>query len=224
MMSSSHIASGEESARSDPVDEAMDSLGLRADVDDAAEALLDAARTCVLAVGVRRTTLVDVARRAGVSRMTVYRRYGDVTTLVGELLTRELASVLRAADGGSRAGEDARTRLVQGVVAGAAALERHPLWRKIVDVDPEAVLPYVVDRLGGTQRVALATFRRLVHEGQADGSVRDGDPDVLAVAVLLAGQSTVVSARVAGAVLTGEQRSEALRLTVDGLLRPAGAP
>ncbi|MCP2262032.1 transcriptional regulator, TetR family, partial [Streptoalloteichus tenebrarius] len=35
-------------------------------VDD--DTLLDAARECVLAVGVRRTTLTDVARRAGVSR------------------------------------------------------------------------------------------------------------------------------------------------------------
>ena len=208
------------------VDHAMDSLGLAAEVDDATEALLDAARTCVLAVGVRRTTLVDVARRAGVSRMTVYRRFGDVTTLVAELLTRELAAVLRASDAATAVAGDrhARGRLVAAVVHGAAELERHPLWRKVVDVDPEALLPYVVDRLGGTQRVALATFRRLVHEGQADGSVRDGDPDVLAVAVLLAGQGSVMSARVAGAVLTDEQRSLALRLTLDGLLRPAPGP
>ena len=38
------------------------------------DVLLDAARACVLAVGVRRTTFSDVARRAGVSRMTLYRR------------------------------------------------------------------------------------------------------------------------------------------------------
>ncbi|CAM5511644.1 hypothetical protein SHIRM173S_11244 [Streptomyces hirsutus] len=36
--------------------------------------MLDAVRDCVLAVGVRRTTLTDVARRAGVCRMTLYRR------------------------------------------------------------------------------------------------------------------------------------------------------
>ena len=36
--------------------------------------VLDAVRDCVLAVGVRRTTLTDVARRAGVSRMTLYRK------------------------------------------------------------------------------------------------------------------------------------------------------
>jgi AcrR family transcriptional regulator len=58
------------------------------------DAVLDAARDCVLAVGVRRTTLTDVARRAGVSRMTIYRRWPDVQTLVADLMTREWAEVV----------------------------------------------------------------------------------------------------------------------------------
>ncbi len=39
--------------------------------------ILDAARSCVLDFGLRRTTLAEVARRAGVSRPTVYRRWPD---------------------------------------------------------------------------------------------------------------------------------------------------
>jgi AcrR family transcriptional regulator len=42
--------------------------------DATTEAILDATRASVLDFGIRRTTLTDVARRAGVSRMTVYRR------------------------------------------------------------------------------------------------------------------------------------------------------
>ena len=40
-----------------------------------ADAYLDAARDCILDVGWRRTTLTEVARRAGVSRMTIYRTW-----------------------------------------------------------------------------------------------------------------------------------------------------
>ena len=40
---------------------------------DPQSAYLDAARACILDVGWRRTTLTEVARRAGVSRMTIYR-------------------------------------------------------------------------------------------------------------------------------------------------------
>ena len=54
--------------------------------------LLDAARACVLAVGVRRTTFSDVARRAGVSRMTLYRRYPDLDALLAALMTYEFGA------------------------------------------------------------------------------------------------------------------------------------
>ena len=40
--------------------------------DPTTDAILDAARTSVRQSGIRRTTLSDIARMAGVSRMTVY--------------------------------------------------------------------------------------------------------------------------------------------------------
>ncbi|MCW2850996.1 MAG: TetR/AcrR family transcriptional regulator, partial [Nocardioides sp.] len=52
------------------------------------DAYLDAARACILDVGWRRTTLTEVARRAGVSRMTIYRSWSDMQTLLGDLMTR----------------------------------------------------------------------------------------------------------------------------------------
>src|SRR4030081_1560333 len=61
------------------------------------DVLLDAARTCVLAVGVRRTTLAEIARTARVSRMTVYRRFPDVRSVLAALMTRECSGLLRTA-------------------------------------------------------------------------------------------------------------------------------
>src|SRR5512139_1989980 len=101
------------------------------------DAVLDAARDCVLAVGVRRTTLTDVARRAGVSRMTIYRRWPDVRSLVGDLMTREWVAVAAAAATEATAGLDGsgglsggiRERIVAEMTAGARALREHPLMR-----------------------------------------------------------------------------------------------
>ena len=115
------------------------------------DGVLDAVRDCVLAVGVRRTTLTDVARRAGVSRMTLYRRWPDVRSLVGDLMTREWVGVATGAMPERRAGTDARTLLVDGLVAGVAAFRDHPLFRKIVDVDPDLLLRYVLDRRGASR-------------------------------------------------------------------------
>ncbi|MFE9773279.1 TetR/AcrR family transcriptional regulator [Streptomyces sp. NPDC005931] len=159
------------------------------------DAVLDAVRDCVLAVGVRRTTLTDVARRARVSRMTLYRRWPDVRSLVGDLMTREWVDVATGAMPEPRAGVHTRGRLVEGLVAGVRAFGGHPLFRKIVDVDPELLLPYVLDRRGASQEALLGLLAGALREGHADGSVRVGHPERQARSVLLLVQSFALSLR-----------------------------
>lgn len=159
------------------------------------DAVLDAVRDCVLAVGVRRTTLTDVARRAGVSRMTLYRRWPDVRSLVGDLMTREWVAVATGAMPERRPEADARGLIVDGLVAGVAAFRAHPLFRKIVDVDPELLLPYVLDRRGASQEALIALLADAVREGHADGSVRAGRAERQARALLLIVQSFTLSLR-----------------------------
>ena len=157
------------------------------------DTVLDAARDCVLAVGVRRTTLTDVARRAGVSRMTLYRRWPDVRTLVADLMTREfvtlITEVTRVADR-----DHVGPAVVDALVNGVQALRAHPLFRKIVEVDPELLLPYLLDRRGASQEAMLRLLERDLRAGHADGSIRPVDPTRQARAVLLVAQSHVMSA------------------------------
>jgi AcrR family transcriptional regulator len=155
--------------------------------------VLDAARDCVLAVGVRRTTLTDVARRAGVSRMTLYRRWPDVRTLVGDLMTREWVGVATRAMPERRPGTETRPLIVEGLVTGVAAFRAHPLFRKIVDVDPELLLPYVLDRRGASQDALLELLTAALREGHTDGSVRAAHPVLQARALLLVVQSFTLS-------------------------------
>src|SRR3954471_2422244 len=79
--------------------------------------VLDATRAAVLAVGVRRTTLTDVARRAGVSRMTLYRLVRDVDTLILEVMTRDLGALLADADRAASRRRTARSRLTAVVLS-----------------------------------------------------------------------------------------------------------
>ncbi|MGW2033336.1 MULTISPECIES: TetR/AcrR family transcriptional regulator [Streptomyces] len=157
--------------------------------------VLDAVRDCVLAVGVRRTTLADVARRAGVSRMTLYRRWPDLRSLVGDLMTREWIDVATRAIPEPTPGTATRTRIVDGLVAGVGAFRAHPLFRKIVDVDPELLLPYVLDRRGASQEALLALLADALREGHADGSVRPGHTERQARVLLLTVQSFALSLR-----------------------------
>src|SRR2546430_2766797 len=157
------------------------------------DAVLDATRDCVLAYGVRRTTVSDVARRAGVSRMSIYRRWPDVRSLVADLMSREWHGVLVDTANAQHRRGAVRRRTVAQIVAVAAALRAHPLLRKIREVDPEVLLPYLLDRRGASQDEMLAFVEEAVRAGQRDGSVRRGDPRRLARAAASAHRSRVSS-------------------------------
>ena len=183
--------------------------------------VLRAAHACVMDVGLRRTTLADVARRAGVSRMTVYRQFDDLLDIVSALLTAELVALLDAAWEQTAPLPTARERLVE---AGGLVVERlvhHPLYRRVLDVDPELLLPLVVDRFGATQRAAIDVVAGLVAQGVAEGSVRPVDPQLAATCLLLTAQSFVFSARVVEAETEPGATAVELRRLFDGYLAPA---
>jgi AcrR family transcriptional regulator len=183
------------------------------------DALLDAARDCVLAVGLRRTTLTDVARRAGVSRMTMYRRWPDMATLMADVMTREW-STLAVTAAAEAVGETARERIVDGMVRGVRSLRDHPMFRRVVELDPEVLLPYLVDRRGSVQDALLAQSTASLTAGRADGSLRDADPALLARTALLTAHGFVISAATMTDLVSAEALDDELRLLLDRYLRP----
>jgi AcrR family transcriptional regulator len=172
--------------------------------------VLDAARECVLAVGVRRTTMTDVARRAGVSRMTLYRRFPDLEAVLSALMTREFGRLI-----GQGEGDTTRERVVAMVVQGCRALASDPLFVRLLDVDPELLLPYMTRRLGGVQKIAVAAGAQALAD--ADGSVRtDAPPEVLSAGIELIARGFVLASH---GELELDPWAELAR-AVDGYLRP----
>jgi AcrR family transcriptional regulator len=154
---------------------------------------LDAARECILDVGWRRTTLTEVARRAGVSRMTIYRSWSDMGSLLGDLMTREwsgIAAATRPESGVPTSLEDLATSLVDLV----RVLRDNELFVRIVELDPELLLPYLLSRPGRSQQALLRLLEEAVRAGQDAGWARDGDPRLLARTLVLAGHGFVLSA------------------------------
>ncbi|MDO8184106.1 TetR/AcrR family transcriptional regulator [Conexibacter sp. JD483] len=184
------------------------------------DALLDAARACVLAVGVRRTTVTDVARRAGVSRMTLYRRYPDISSLISALMTREFSALGEEVKRIAAKLPNARARLVEEAVLGADRLTRNPLFLRIVDVDPELLLPYVTTRLGSFQQLVVADFEQQVRDGVADRSVEASDPVIVARSIELALRGFVLQTLAEGAEAAREPELAELRRLLDRYLAP----
>lgn len=154
-------------------------------------AYLDAAREALLDLGWSRTTLTEIARRAGVSRMTLYRAWPDMNALLGDLMTREWADVLAVSHA-----DDYRVRIVESVIGSIQGLRANDMFGRILELDPERLLPYLIERPGRVQDLLIKFLSEGIREGQAVDQIRTGDPQVIARAVLLQAQGFALSARV----------------------------
>ena len=199
----------------------MASLRHIPDLDEREGAYLDAARACILDVGWRRTTLTEVARRAGVSRMTIYRTWSDMPQLLGDLMTREWGNVVAAiVDGPDAAGSPA-DRLVTALVGGVRALRDNELFVRIVELDPELLLPYLLSRRGRSQDAVLGLVEEWVRAGQKTGDVRTGNQVAIARALVLATHGFVLSAHT---MVDDSVSEEALDAELVAVLTRALAP
>jgi AcrR family transcriptional regulator len=157
------------------------------------DAYLDAARDCILDVGWRRTTLTEVAKRAGVSRMTIYRAWSDMGSLLGDLMTREWVGIAAAT---RVAATDTTTP--DGIAAAALstvrALRDNELFVRIVELDPELLLPYLLSRRGRSQEALIEILAAEIESGQRSGAIREGDTVLMARSLTLAGHGFVFSA------------------------------
>ncbi|QIX28358.1 TetR/AcrR family transcriptional regulator [Nocardioides sp. JQ2195] len=184
------------------------------------KAYLEAARECILDVGWKRTTLTDVARRAGVSRMTIYRAWPDMATLLADLMTQEWLVMLGAVQSSTDQVPTPR-RIADGMIAALGALRQNPLLRRIIELDPELLLPYLVDRRGRSQEAILDFLLPQIIAGQEAGTIRGGDPVVLARTLVLAAHGLALSAQtMADGAITEQDLSTTFAELITGGLTP----
>jgi AcrR family transcriptional regulator len=181
-----------------------------------ADRILDAAASCVLAFGIERVTLAEIARRAGVSRPTVYRRWPDTQSILAALLTARVTRVL--VDVGERG--VGRTDLVARMVAVAQRLRQDEIVMSVLHTAPELAMVYIAERLGTSQQILIDALAGQLKLAQEHGSVRAGDPRQLAAMCLLITQSAVQSAQMVAPILDAEALAVELQHALNGYLQP----
>ncbi|MFJ3021316.1 TetR/AcrR family transcriptional regulator [Streptomyces tendae] len=142
--------------------------------DPTARRILDAALEQFTVFGLRRSSMDDVAKRAGVSRVTVYRRFGTKDTLVEQTLLRENSRFFQRLDQAVAALPTMEERVVEGFVVALRHTRAHPLFGGLLRLEPEVVLPYLTVQ-GGSSLAATVDYltRHLRRAQQAEG--RPGD-------------------------------------------------
>jgi AcrR family transcriptional regulator len=108
--------------------------------------ILDAAFDALENFGLSRTTVEDVAQRAGLSRQTVYRYFPSKDVLIFSLVAREeeafIAGVREAIEGP----DDLGPAMANGIRFVLRFAREHPLLDRLVSTDPQAFLPYLTTR------------------------------------------------------------------------------
>ena len=181
---------------------------------------LTAARAAILEISPGRTTMVEVSRRSGVGRTTLYRHWPDISALVADLLTRELTGVVE------RVGPD----LLEGAVHDADELARllcamadevrtDPLLDALRRHESGMLAEYVFRRLGTSQHRLIDFLRDVLARAiAADARLAGRDPDRMATMLYLAVQGAVLSAPLADPPLDADSWRAELHLLVTGYL------
>jgi AcrR family transcriptional regulator len=181
---------------------------------DVGERILDAAASCLLALGVERVTLAAIARLAGVSRPTVYRRWPDSRSVIAALLTARVSDAWMEVAGPGTG----REALVMRIVAVAARLRRDEVVMQVLHHAPELAMVYIAERMGASQQRLIDVVADELASAQAGGGVRAGDPRGLAAMCLLITQSTIQSAQIVAPILGEDALAAELTYTLNRYL------
>lgn len=137
--------------------------------DDVRTRILEAAVACLGSYGIAKTTVDDVARRAGVARATVYRHFPDgKDQVIAESITWEVGRFFTALAQAIEGDTDFPTLLEHALLHAHRAVDEHEVLQKVLETEPERLLPqltqsaplvlgslraYLADRLRGEQLV-----------------------------------------------------------------------
>lgn len=156
--------------------------------------LLDAAYEQFCRLGIRRSTMEEVARRAGVSRITAYRRFTTKDALIEQVVRREFRRYFNQFLIDIQGAETLADRVVLGFVSSLRAIRRNPLIGGLMATEPELIVPSMVSDGGRT----LATVRAFVagqlrHEQQAGNVSADVDVELVAEMMTRVSTSFLIS-------------------------------
>jgi AcrR family transcriptional regulator len=136
--------------------------------------------------GLRRFTIDDVARRAGVSRVTIYRYFPRRERLIEAVVLHELHRFLRRIDAVVRPLQTTEERLVEGFVHAVLDLRSHRLLARLLRTESELILPQLTVRAGPVLAAAREFIAGYARDDARRGGLRLEEPQIEGVSELLA--------------------------------------
>jgi AcrR family transcriptional regulator len=122
----------------------------------------------------------DVARRSRISPATLYRKFAGKSGLVEAVTLREarrfVADMADTLEDVRRAGGDAEEQIVELALAVIDHLQRNKLLRRLLQTEPELVLPVLTTGGGPVLALGRDYLAGVLREFQDDGLMPEFDP------------------------------------------------
>jgi len=157
--------------------------------DDVSLRVLSAARDVFVQAGIQRSTMDDVAKAAGVSRITVYRRFSTKDILVDAVVRWEFRQYFTQFLEDIKAAHTVADRVVVGFVSSLRRMRGNSLIGGLLTAEPGSLVPSMVGRQGQTFANVREFVADQLRSEQKAGNVAS-DLDVVLVADMLVRVST----------------------------------
>lgn len=154
--------------------------------DETAARIMGAALEQAEDFGLRRFTIDDVARRVGLSRVTIYRYFPKKDQLINALIMRELRRFLTKVDKVLAMQPSPEGKLVEGVIFCLTFLRGHRLLNRLLRTEPELILPHLTTKAGNLLAAARDWIAGHIRSEIAAGKITLPDQDVDGTAELIA--------------------------------------
>jgi len=128
--------------------------------------VLDTAVSAFQEYGIKRTSMGEIAKRAGISSATLYRRFAGKDDLVQAAGLRELGRLLDGLEEQVDRDADGAEQVVQFCTAALTAIRRHALFQRLLKTDPEILLPLMTVEANVYMPVALAYVTGVIQDLQ----------------------------------------------------------
>jgi AcrR family transcriptional regulator len=136
--------------------------------DPTTEVILDAAVAEFEGHGFRRVALDDVARRAGVSRTTIYRRFANRDELVGAVIERENVALFADIAAELKQAGPQSNYYVEAFTSSILRFRKHRVLDRMITDEPELVFELCRQHYGAAVERMIEALRVIFPDGFAD--------------------------------------------------------
>lgn len=161
------------------------------------EQLLESALSAFLDFGIKRTSMGEIARRAGISPATLYRRFESKNDLVEAVGVREAQQFVAEIDARVQQvisnGVAGHEQMVEIFVAFITNLANNKLLQRLLRTEPDVILPRLTIDAGPILAVGRTYLAEKLRALQESGNVPDFDADLVAEVLARLGQSLVLT-------------------------------